>query len=307
MTAKTVEIRMEHGDPNEYRTAKLHPTIFRAAAFPRGHIDQLKGKVPKLLSGSGVYFLIGPKTSKTRRDVYIGESTNVIKRLREQKRSKKFWESVVVVTTSNNHINSKTKYIEGELLGYKKGNRDWKVINDNSSTYKSEDLQTIDIDFVLDFINASKVMLACLGCDFLCASPKESSQIPSKPAAQAVSRRHKRITKFICRGLGGVYAEMTIDSNGGFVVSKGSIARGRLADSLGQPKRADRRRLIRTKILKKKGDNYIFTKNYTFGSVFDAATQIMGGFRNGNREWKLDGTGTTYGSWKKANNSKAKK
>lgn len=306
MTAKTVEIRMEHGDPNEYRTARLQKSIYRAAAFPRGYIDQLKGKAPELLSGSGVYFLIGPKTSKTRRDVYIGESTNVVKRLREH-RNKKFWESVVVISTETSDINSKTKYIEGELMGYKKGNRRWKVVNDKSSTYEAQDLLENEEDFVLEFIDASKVILACLGCDFLCASPKESSQIPSKSAAQVVSRRRKRITKFICRGLGGVYAEMTIDSNGRFVVSKGSIARGRLADSLGQPKRADRRRLIRTKILKKKGDNYIFTKNYTFASVSDAATQVMGGLRNGNREWKLDGTGTTYGSWKKANSSKAKK
>lgn len=303
MTAKTVEVRMENGDPNEYRTATLQSTIFHAAAFPRGYVDQLRGSnIPKLLSGSGVYFLIGPKTSRIKRDVYIGESTNVVKRLREH-RNKEFWESAVVVSTTNNVVNSKTKYIEGELMGYRRKNRNWKMVNDNSSSYKSDDLETSDIDFVLKFINASKVMLACLGCDFLCESFKGASQVPSKPIAQAVSKR-KGKTKFVCRGLGGVYAEMTIDSNGGFVVSRGSIARGRLTDSLVPLKKSDRQRLIRTKILKKKGDNYIFTKDYTFGSASDAATQVMGCLRNGNREWKLEGKDTPYGEWKKSNNRK---
>lgn len=310
MAAKTVEIRMEHGDPNEYRTAKLQRTIFHAAAFPRGHIDQLKGKkASKLLSGSGVYFLIGPKTSRIKRDVYIGESTNLINRLRihnKKRNHKHIWESVVVISTTNNEINSKTRYVEAELMGYKKNNRSWKVVNDNSSNYKSEDLPTSDIDFVLDFINASKVMLACLGCDFLCGSIKKSTQISSKPTVRSAGGR-KGKTKFICRGLGGVYAEMTIDSNGGFVVSKGSVARGRLTDSLVPAKRSDRQRLIRSKILKKQGENYIFTKDYTFGSVSDAATQVMGCLRNGNLEWKIDGIGKTYGDWKKSNKGKAKK
>ena len=306
MEAKTVEIRMEHGDPNEYRTAKLQRTIFRAAAFPRGYVDQLKGSnVPKLLSGSGVYFLIGPKTSRIKRDVYIGESTNVIKRLRDH-RDKEFWESVIVASTTNNDINSKTKYVEGELMGYKKRNRNWKIVNDKSSYYESKYLSSSEEDFVLEFIDASKVMLACLGCDFLCEPLKGPPQLSSKSATQPADRR-KGKTKFICRGLGGVYAEMTIDSNGGFVVSKGSIARGRLTDSLVPVKKSDRQKLIRSKILKRQGDNYIFTKDHTFGSVSDAATQVMGGLRNGNRAWKVDGTGMTYGNWKKDNKRKAKK
>ena len=310
MKAKTVEIRMEHGDPNEYRTAKLQRTIFHAAAFPRGHIDQLRGnKVSKLLSGSGVYFLIGPKKSRIKRDVYIGESTNVINRLRihnKKRNHKHIWESVVVISTTNNDINSKTKYIEGELMGYKKRNRSWKIVNDNSSSYESKDLSASEEDFVLEFIDASKVMLACLGCDLLCEPLKGPSQLPSKSVTQPAGGR-KGKTKFICRGLGGVYAEMTIDSNGRFVVSKGSVARGRLTDSLVPAKRSDRHRLIRSKILKKQGGNYIFTKDYTFGSVSDAATQVMGCLRNGNRAWKVDGTGMTYGNWKKANKRKAKK
>ena len=306
---------MEYGDPNEFRTAELPSSNFHAVAFPRKHIDQLKGKVLEIFEGAGVYILIGPTTSRSKREVYIGESSRkVINRIRnhnnpKNKEYKEFWESVVIITTNNNEIISRTKFIEGELIRYEGMNRNWNIVNSNSSSYKSKNLSASDEDFVLEFIDASKLMLACLGYNLLhksVKSTKPTSKILLRSVSEAKSRR-KMTAKFICRGLGGVYAEMTIDPNGGFVVSRGSIARGRLATSLALRKKSDRQNLIRSGILKERGDNFVFTKDYTFGNVSSAATQVMGCHRSGNETWKLEGKGTTYGEWKKTKNIKVKK
>lgn len=308
--AKTVTTRMEFGDPNKYRIAELESSIFRAVAFPRGYIRQLKGKFLESVSKSGVYILVGPMTFRGKRDVYIGESsTKVISRLRRHANPnsrdyKEFWESVVIITTNNSQIKSKTKFVEGELIRYKEINKNWKITNEKSSSYKLEDLTLSEEDFVLEFIDASKLILACLGYDFLHAPPSRSSQLPSKRVTRIVD---KRKAKFIFRGLGGVRAEMTIDQNGGFVVSKGSIARGRIAVRLMSQKKSEREELIRSKVLKKQGDNFIFTKDHAFRSVSDAATQVTGSHRNGNKTWKLEGKGITYGEWKKSNKSKTRK
>lgn len=310
--AITVKVRMEYGDPNEFRTAELPSSNFHAVAFPRKHIDQLKRKVLETLEGAGVYILIGPSMTRGKREVYIGESSRkVINRIRNHNNPKnteykEFWESVVIITTNNNEIISRTKFIEGELIRYEGINRNWNIVNNNSSSYESKSLSASDEDFVLEFIDASKIMLACLGYNLLqksVKSTKPTSKILSRSVSEARSRR-KRTAKFICRGLGGVYAEMTIDPNGGFVVSKDSIARGRLAASLAPRKKSDRQNLIHSGILRKRGDNFVFTKDYKFKNVSSAAIQVMGCHRSGSEAWKLEGKGTTYGEWKKANNIK---
>lgn len=309
---ETVTVHMKYGDPNGYRTAELPSRNFHAIAFPRVYMGQLKGKALESLSRGGVYILVGPMTSKGKRDAYIGESSRSVNaRLRKHnnpknKEYKEFWESAVIITTRSNEANSKTKYIEGELMRHNETNKNWSIINDNFSSYELKDLSNSDEYFVLEFVDASKVLLACLGYDFLCEPLKKSSRSPLKSASETTGKPN-RITKFICRGLGGVHAEMTIGPNGSYVVSKGSIARGRLAWSMNQQKRSERQELIDSKILKEHGDNFIFTKDYAFHSVSSAATQVMGSVRNGNQEWKIDGKGKTYGEWKNLKSSRAKK
>lgn len=306
--AKTIKVRLVDGDLNEVRTAQIQSTNFQAVSLPRIRLNELKKAELDIVSKQGAYILIGPKKSNNMREVYIGQSSSkVIGRLRQHNSSKgnefkEFWESAVVFTTTDNEVNSKTKYIEKALMYDCGRNRSLKITNDNSSSYDSDQLPTSDDDFVVDFIEASKIMLLCLGYDLL-QEPFESSSENSS------SNKQKKNTKaeiFVCSGNDGVYAEMTIDANGGIVVAKGSIAKGTMTSGIRPKKKSDRKELIRLKVLKKHGDNFIFTKDHRFDSVSDAATQIKGSLRDGNKEWRLKEKRTKYGEWKKGNDIKQK-
>lgn len=306
--AKTIKIRLVDGDSNEVRTAEIQSTNFRAISLPRIRLNELNKPELSIISKQGAYILIGPKQSNNMRDVYIGQSSSkVISRLRlhnspSSKEFKEFWESVVVFTTKDNEVNSKTKYVEKALMYNCGQNRNLTITNDNSSSYDSDQLPTSDDDFVVDFIEASKVMLLCLGYDFLQEPFASSSRKPSR-------NKRKKNTKaeiFFCSGDCGVYAEMTVDSNGGIVVAKGSIAKGTMTRGIRQTKKSYRKKLIRLKVLKKHGDNFIFTKDHVFNSASDAATHIKGSLRDGNKEWRLKGKGTKYGEWIATNYRKQK-
>lgn len=302
--AKTIKVRLVDGDPSGVRTAGIQSTNFQAVSLPRIRLNELKKAELSVISKQGAYILIGPKKSNNMRDVYIGQSSSkVIGRLRQHnnpnsKEFKEFWESAVVFTTIDNEVNSKTKYIEKALMFNCEENRNLTIVNDNSSSYNSDQLPTSDDDFVADFIEASKIMLLCLGYELL-QEPLSSS---SESLIRSKSKKNAKAEIFVCSGDGGVYAEMTIDQNGYIVVAKGSIAKGTMTEGIRPKKKSDRKRLIHTKVLKKHGDNFIFAKDHRFGSVSDAATQIKGSLRDGNKEWRLKDKGTKYGEWKNENN-----
>ena len=314
--AKTIKIRLLDGDQDGIQTAAIQSTIYEAIAFPRSRFGDLKSAKVNI-NRPGAYVLVGDTVEiGRRRSAYIGESSrSVYNRISNHnnpnsREYKSFWRSAIVLTSKDSkELYFKPKYIERELkrIGERDGN--WEIINKNDSTFHISELSDSDEDFILDFIEASTVMVRSLGYDLFLEPPnslfQDSSSIDTADTKEPI--RKMVMTKFICHGKGGVYAEMLVDSDGSFVVKKNSIAKGTMTKGIRSDKKSDRKKLIRLKILKKHGDNYIFTKNYEFSSVSDAASQIKGSMRNGNTEWKLDGTDTTYGEWKRVMNGKTKK
>ena len=311
--AKTIKIRLLDGDQDGIQTAAIQSTIYEAIAFPRSRFGDLKSAKVNI-NRPGAYVLVGDTVEiGKRRSAYIGESSrSVYSRISNHnnpnsREYKSFWKSAIVLTSKDSkELYFKPKYIERELkrIGERDGN--WEIINKNDSTFNISELSDSDEDFILDFIEASTVMVRSLGYDLFLDPPntlfQDSSSIDTRE-----SIKQKVMTKFTCHGKGGVYAEMLVDPGGGFIVKKNSIAKGTMTDGIRPDKKSDREKLIRLKILKKYDDNYIFTKDHEFSSVSDAASQIKGSLRNGNLEWKLDGTKTTYGEWKRVMSRKTKK
>jgi hypothetical protein len=95
----------------------------------------------------------------------------------------------------------------------------------------------------------------------------------------------------------GVYARM-VETDGAFVVLAGSTARKQATATWTGPKRRqgliDEGRLIDDG----SGDFYSFAVDVPFNSISGAASMVLARQANGNTEWKVEGTNTTYEGWK---------
>lgn len=312
--AKTITIRLLDGNLDGIRTAKIANALYEAIVFPRNRLGDLKtGKVN--ISRPGAYILVDESVEVGRRRLaYIGESsTDVYGRIVDHNKPssssyKEFWKTAIVLTSDDcKDLRTKAKFIEGELIRISEDDDFWKITNTNGSSYNINDLSDSDADFVNHFIENCSTIVNTLGYNLFLglhdAEPKNLSNIKVKKPTKM-----ETINKFFCYGKGKVFAEMQINSNGNITIKEGSIANGILTESVKPSKKLIRTKLIQSKILKKHGENYIFSKDYDgFTSVSDAATQIAGSPRDGNKTWKLPGTNTTYGEWKESVNGKTKK
>jgi hypothetical protein len=96
----------------------------------------------------------------------------------------------------------------------------------------------------------------------------------------------------------GVYARM-VETDDAFVVLAGSTARRQGTPTWrgGKPRQ---RLLDEGKLIDDgTGDFYRFAVDVSFGSISGAASQVLAQEANGNTEWKVEGTNTTYDGWKR--------
>ena len=107
--------------------------------------------------------------------------------------------------------------------------------------------------------------------------------------------------------IGQVKATMKVSGNE-FIVLKGSGACGDLKPSLNPGYRELRSQLIAEGVLQKKqdaGGNFEFAKDAIFESPTRAAVMVYGGSISGPKQWRLNGSGQSYGEWREVQERKA--
>lgn len=310
--ARTVNVRFLEGDLADNRVGKLQSGNYITMAFPRKNFGSLK-KSEMDIDRPGAYLLIGALEFGKKRNVYVGESSRSVGgRIYDHNTQgssdyKEFWETAVVLTTIDEEINSvNTKYIENELRQIIEKNIHWKITNKRGSTYSKKRLSHSGEDFIIDFAEANKIIVTSMGYDLLREPIRTLTQKSSYSHSKTQSKQ-KAVAKFTCRGLSGIYAEMIIDPSGEFIVIKDSIASGNTNNALPEKVRLIRDNLISTRVLKKKGDNFIFTKDHSFDTVSAAASLIKGSRRGGKTEWRLNGGKITYKQWQEDNKNTKKR
>ena len=92
---------------------------------------------------------------------------------------------------------------------------------------------------------------------------------------------------------------LATEVDGEFTVLEGSSARKKWVGGPGHPYESQREQLERDGILvdDPNGDVKRFTRDYVFASPSAAAAAVWGRGSNGRTEWKVRGTGKTYGEW----------
>ena len=186
---RSIRMFLVDGTPNGLLTAEIMNWTGHVLTGPRSKLAELLQR-PEC-GRTGVYFLVGPDPDNTLRSkVYIGESDDVAKRLKQHNRpeasegtagGKDFWEKVCLVTSKDQNLTkTHVKYLESLLIGIANQVGRCELLNGTAHDYSSlPESDRADMAFFLEQI---RTVLPVLGFDFLRELSKPFAAISASPA-----------------------------------------------------------------------------------------------------------------------------
>lgn len=240
---------------------------------------------------TGIYILFGPDPNDPfRMRAYIGEADSVRSRISQSAAERAFWETAVVITTSDDALTKgHVRYLEARLIAIaKESNR---AILDNGQLPDADRryLPEADRANMEAFLSNLRVILPVVGLDLLKAQPKAISKAGTDETVSFEGR-------FEIRHKSGIVAT-AIEEDGEFIVLAGSKA---LKDSGYQSNTYAelKKELIDEGILvATDGNAYEFKSAHKFRSPSAAAAVVLDRNSNGRTEWKISGEKKTYHEW----------
>jgi hypothetical protein len=241
---------------------------------------------------AGIYLLFGPDPDdplSTR--AYIGEADCVKDRASQSAKSRAFWETAVVVTTSDEALSKgHVRYLEARLI--EMAIMAGRVTLDNGQVPLAEKKRLPEADRanMESFLENLKIILPVIGLELLKPKPKISTNTPLE--SETVD------ADFEIRHRSGVKAS-AVEVDNEFVVLKGSEALKDAGYKHNSSYGELRRELIERGILVATSDGlrYQFSKDYAFRSPSAAAAVVLDRNANGRTEWKVVGADLTYDDW----------
>ena len=175
---RSIRLFLVDGTPNGLLTAEIMNWTGHVLTGPRSKLAELVQR-PEC-GRTGVYFLVGTAPDNSLRpQVYIGESDDVGKRLKQHNRpeeqgGKDFWERVCLVTSKDQNLTkAHVKYLESLLIGIAGELGRCELINGTAHDYGNlPESDRADMAFFLEQI---RTVLPVLGFDFLRILTKPSS------------------------------------------------------------------------------------------------------------------------------------
>ena len=222
------------------------------------------------LSKAGIYFLFCNEDDGSP-SVYIGESEDILGRLRQHLKESFYWHTVVAFT-GNDLNKALIRYLEYELVIDARDCGRYKVLTKNINKTKLKESQAATM---AEFIDNVKLIISAMSYNVFAPLPKEAE---------------KKIY-FYCRNKSGALAKGFVSAEG-FTVLKGSTVSKNIAPSF----TADcdcklRKRLEDGGII----SGGVFKRNYEFKSPSAASSVVLGHTSSGKTDWKTE-DGTTLGN-----------
>lgn len=225
------------------------------------------------LNKPGIYFLFC-KDEEAGESVYVGEAENLLLRLKQHIQSynvgkeKFFWTNAVCV--SGNDLNKALiKYLENYYCQQVKLSSKYKLLTQKSSpkmTLKRAEQAAMD-----EFIENIDMLMGTIGYNIL----EQSKELGASNQ-----------TYFYCKSKMGSDAKGFISENG-FTVCAGSKISEKCSSKIFTDTYAKLlKKLIKDEIIV----DFVFTKDYTFGSPSAAANVVMQSYVSGTEYW-IDSTG----------------
>ena len=229
----------------------------------------------KELAKPGVYFLTGTDASTGKPAIYIGETENVIKRVKRhaQEDQKDYWvNTVAFVSKDDNLTKAHIRYLEGRLIQTAHDCKRAVVMNSTSSGSPLPRAARAEMDV---FFHRMLQLLPVLGVHQLSA-PVTTKGVADDSAENTGPVFYCKTRKLVASGQ---------RSEEGFIVFSGSqaVLTPNKAFPKGSAKYRDR--LIEKEILQKADDHYVFAEDHEFSSPSAAAGLVKGGSVNGLTAW----------------------
>ncbi|MBV6421608.1 MAG: hypothetical protein DAHOPDDO_02889 [Ignavibacteriaceae bacterium] len=262
-TGKTIQFYLPDGDPQGIKIAEITSRTVQAILIPRSKLDSAFKRDE--LKNVGVYFLIGNPDDETKEILYVGEAEECLVRLKQQNKSKDFWNTAIVVISKTQYF-TKThiKYLEWFCYDQAKEAARFRMENSNipNKPFTSESMEAD----LLDNFETIKVLTSTLGYPLF-------------------EKLKKPLTKniLICKGK-NVFGQGQYSSDG-LIVFAGSKCS--LTESKATPERMFnlRRKLVREGVLQNEGGALVFKSDYIFNSPSAAAVTLLGRASNGWTAW----------------------
>jgi len=291
---RTIQLFLVDGMPNGLMVASIHGWTGSVLVATQATFARLLAR-PEV-ERTGVYILYGPDPENAALGrVYIGEGESVGQRITQSAGSRDFWESAVVITTSDDVLTKgHIQYLEARLIADAKSAGRVTLDNGTLPDAGKRRLPEADRANMESFLANLRVVLPVIGLDMLKPQPAPArhAALSEAPALEA---------KFELRHRSGINA-FAIEEGGEFVVLQGSEAikdAGFASNSYAS---------LRAGLMKNgtlqiapTGDKYIFTSSHTFRSPSAAAATVLDRNANGRIEWCVPGTGATYQEWQEQN------
>jgi len=270
---KTIQIYLTDGEPTGIRTAELTTSILKAVLIPRKRLSEASNRIE--VSQAGLYFLFENQGFGEDSRVYIGQSLNCIKRLKEHNSSgkKDYWNlAVAFITKDNSFTPTDLSFLEKMAISMA---RDAKRFSIENSVQPGNFAisESMEADF-LDHFDVIKLLLGTLGLPVFNVLSKSA---PTEESLDQVFAMNARGSE--ARGM------MTDE---GFVILAGSYGPLDVTNSYAPDKIALRSKLEERGILDLQGRQLHFVEDVLMGTPSGAADLVCGRRCNGWTMWKND-------------------
>ncbi len=281
--SKEIKIHLEDGSSSGIKRIVQDNWNGTVIVCPRSCINDLLSSVWKERCGrSGIYLLLDENSDINLPKIYIGESSNVQSRLRQQLRTtagdqKFYWNRAFIFTSTDKSLD-KAKVRKLELLMIERirdANRATlmnKQNNNKSSSDRSKKTSRLENGPMETYLSYAQGILTILGVPYLDEVVQSNDNFAGK----------YRYFYFKGREFQGE----GIYTNQDFVILKGSKGKWEQAQSLRQEWKDMRESLIQQKKVTKDNQSIQFDEDVPFKSPSAAASILTGSMRNGLTSWK---------------------
>ena len=291
---RSIRLFLVDGTPTGLLTAEIMNWTGHVLTGPRSRLSELI-KRPEA-GRTGIYFLVGPDPDNAfRSQVYIGESDDVARRLKQHNRpeeqgGKDFWERVCLVTSKDQNLTkAHVKHLESLLIGNAKTVNRCGLTNGTAHEYIA--LPESDLADMAFFAEQIRTVLPVLGFDFLRDNRRSIAELA--PQDSPPERSPVFVAQLPKYGISARAQEV----GGEFHVLQGSLARAEWSG----PKQSYsglHQQLVSDGVLRANdAETRVFEQDYSFNSPSAAAAVVFGRSANGRKHWQLESSGQTYGDW----------
>jgi Domain of unknown function (DUF4357) len=294
---RSIRLFLADGTPSGLLTAEILNWTGHVLAAPRSDLLTLF-KRPET-SRTGIYILLGDDPESFNGTLaYIGEGDEVRTRLRQHARGeeqggKDFWDRAIVLTSKDaNLTKAHARYLESRFISLAHQARRSRLLNGTAPPPLP--LPEADVSDTEYFIAQAKIILPVLGVNVL----RSPAAAVSHTADAAPAYQDASSPVFELHIKKGGIAATAREIDGEFIVLEDSGARAAWT-GVEHAYKVLREKLVRESAIPPGSDRRAmqFARDQVFASPSAAAAVVVGRTANGCNDWKLKGSGVSFGEW----------